>query len=330
MKKLLSIAICLFISIGLFAQGEQDSGSADKPVTLKFGVDGNTASIEYAVAVKFADTLKEVSGGKMTCDIFPNGQLGNAKEMIQQVTMNELDAYMEPIGGVSSLIPELSVLEMAYVVKDLDHIERILTSDWGEKIQKELSSDFNIKVLDQTLFGTRQTSSNKPLNSIADYKGLRIRTPNSRGLKNWAEAMGGRPTTIAFNEVYLALKTNSIDAQENPLPTIESKKFYEAQAAIAIDNHVVQDKSILFSQARWDKLSDEQHSWLEVAGHAAKEESIKLVTEESDKLIGFFQSEGLTITYPDIKPMQEAMKPYYAKIEEELGVQGLIERLIKL
>ncbi|WP_319560127.1 DctP family TRAP transporter solute-binding subunit [Marispirochaeta sp.] len=332
MKKPIVFILCLLSIASVFAEGSKETSSAQssKPVVLKFGVNGNTTSVEYTVAVRFADTLKDLSGGSLSCEIFPNGQLGNAKEMISQISMNELDAYMEPIGGVSTLIPELSVLEMAYVVRDLDHIASILESDWGQKIQDQLKNDYNIRVLDQTLFGTRQTSSNKPLHSIADYKGLRIRTPNSRGLKDWAEAMGGRPTTIAFSEVYLALKTNSVDAQENPLPTIESMKFYEAQKAIAIDNHVVQDKSILFSEKRWQSLNDKQHEWLKAAAKAANEESINTITRNSRKLIQFFKDQGLEITYPDTAPMRKAMAPYYAKIEQELNVPGLVEKLAGL
>lgn len=330
MKKLLVIALLLLVSASLFAAGQQEQVSADKPVVLKFGVDGNTMSVEYKVAQKFAETLGSISNGMVTATIYPNGQLGDAKAMLQQIAMNELDAYMEPIGGISTMVPELAILEMAYVVKDLDHIARILGSDWGKDIQEKLASDYNLMILDQTLFGTRQTSSNKPLYSIDDYKGLRIRTPNSRGLKDWAEAMGGRPTTIAFNEVYLALKTNSVDAQENPLPTIESMKFYEAQAAVAIDNHVIQDKSIIFSQKRWESLAAEQQGWLRTAGKAAKDESIKLVTESTDQIIAFFKSEGLTITYPDVEPMRKAMAPYYVKIEKELGVPGLVDQLARL
>ena len=291
MKRLFIVLMCFVAAASVFATGAGEGDSAES-IVLKFGVNGNTESVEYAAAVKFAETLASVSDDSMTCDIFPNGQLGDAKEMINQISMNELDLYMEPIGGVSTLIPELSVLEMAYVVKDLDHIGRILESDWGKGIQKKLAENFNIYVLGQTLFGTRQTSSNKPLYSIDDYKGLRIRTPNSRGLKDWAEAMGGRPTSIAFAEVYLALKTNSVDAQENPLPTINAMKFYEAQSAIAIDNHVVQDKSILLSNKRWESLSSKQQGWMKEAADAAKQESVRLITEQSNELIQFFQDNG--------------------------------------
>ncbi|MDR9858992.1 DctP family TRAP transporter solute-binding subunit [Treponema socranskii] len=329
MKKLYTVLLSAGIAAGLFAAGQGDAGNA-KNVTLRFGVDGNTASVEYAVAQKFAATLEQLSGGTVKAELFPNGQLGNAKEMIQQITMNELDAYMEPMGGVSTLIPELAVLESGYVVRDLDHLDKIMASEWGVRMQKKMQDEFNMRVISSTLFGARQTSSNRPLHTINDYKNLRIRIPNSRGIKDWAEAVGARPTSIAFSEVYLALKTNSVDAQENPLPTIESMKFYEAQNAVAIDNHIVQDKSILFSQKRWESLSKQQQEWIMQAGKAAKDESIKRINENSEKIIAFFKSRGLTITYPDTAPMRKAMAPKYAALEKELGVEGLIAKLAAL
>ncbi|MFO7971986.1 MAG: hypothetical protein R6U40_09575 [Desulfobacterales bacterium] len=99
---------------------------------------------------------------------------------------------------------------------------------------------------------------------------------------------------------------------------------------MAIDNHSVQDKSILFSEKRWQSLTDEQKDWIMQASEAAKEESVKLITEKSEELITFFEEEGLTITYPDTEPMFEAMKPYYDKIEEELNTPGLVEELANL
>ncbi len=327
-KKIALIALAMMAStVMVFASGAEESGGSKGPIVMKFGVDDNTTSIEYKVAVKMNETLESLSGGTMKFEIFPGGTLGNAKEMVNQITLGELDAYMEPLGGLNQQVPELSVLEMAYVVKDLDHLKRVLQSDWGKGIQDKLLSDTGIRVLDMTLFGTRQTSSNRPLKSIEDYKGLRMRVPSSRGLKDWAEAMGARPTSIAFAEVYLALKTNSVDGQENPLPTINSMKFYEAQKAIAIDNHVVQDKSILFSDKRWQALSDQQKEWLKKAAAAASEESVRLVTEQSNSLIQFFKDQGLEITYPESAPMMKAMKPYYDKFEKELNITGLIEKI---
>jgi len=326
---LLTAGVLMVFSAGR-KEAAGETTKKEAPLVMKFGVNDNTTSIEYKVAAKLNEKLMELSGGQLKFDIFPDGQLGNAKEMVNQVMMGLLDAYQEPLGGLNQQIPELSILEMPYIVKDFDHLKRIVKSDWGKSILDRLEKNHNIKILDMTLFGIRQTSSNRPLRSMADYKGLRIRVPASRGLRDWAEAMGGRPTAIAFAEVYLALKTNTVDAQENPLPTIYSMKFYEAQKAIAIDNHLVQDKSILFSFKRWNSLSEKQQGWLKEAATVASAESVKLVTEQSESLIKFFKEQGLEITYPDTAPMREAMKPYYEKFEAEKNIQGLTEKLMKM
>ncbi len=324
--KVLLLLVFLSLAVSVYAQGSEEQ----KPIAMKFGVGDNTQSVEYAVAIKFVETAEELSSGSLKFTIFPNEQLGNAKEMLTLVSMNELDVFMEPIGGAGVIIPEVGPINMAYVVKDFDHFNRIMESDWGKDIKEKFRKEHNIRILGSTLFGTRQTSSNKPLYSIEDYKGLRMRVPDSRTLKNWAEAMGTSPTPISFKELYLALKTNSVDAQENPLPTIDSMKFYEAQSAIAIDNHVVQDLSLMFSEKRWQSLTAEQQDALMQAAAAAKKESVKLITESTNKLIQFFEDQGLEITYPDVEPMRDAMIPYYEKLEKELNVPGLIKKLSQM
>ncbi|TVQ97671.1 MAG: DctP family TRAP transporter solute-binding subunit [Spirochaetaceae bacterium] len=333
MRKIGLIVLCIALigALPLFSAGSREAAEG-APVTLRFGVNGNTQSIEYYASVVFAETLERVSGGQMRANIFPGGQLGDAAEMVTQITMNELDIYTEPIGGagISAIIPELGLLEMPYVVTSLDHLKRIMDSPWGQEMLTKLSTENNIRVLGHGLFGIRQTSSNRPLNTIDDFRGLRIRTPNSRAIIDWANAVGARPTPVAFAEVYLALQTGSVDAQENPLPTIESMKFYEVQSHIALTNHVYQDRSVLFSERRWQSLSEQQRGWVAQASQAFVDETIELTNKMSEDLIGYFTEQGVTITRPELAPFQRAMAPAYERMERELGKPGLISSLAQL
>lgn len=333
MKKIYSFFVIamLLVTAPAFSAGSREADPA-APVTLRFGVNGNTQSIEYLASVQFAETLARVSNGQMRADVFPGGQLGDAAEMVTQVTMNELDVYTEPIGGagISAIIPEMGLLEMPFVVKDLDHLKRIMDSSWGQEMLGVLRNENNIRVLGHGLFGVRQTSSNVPLNSIADFQGLRIRVPNSRALIDFANAVGARPSPVAFAEVYLALQTGSVDAQENPLPTIESMKFYEVQSHIAMTSHVYQDRSVLFSERRWQSLSEQQRQWVSQASAAFVDETVRLTNQMSDELISYFESQGLTVTYPDQEPFRRAMQRAYQQLEQELGKPGLITNLANL
>jgi TRAP-type C4-dicarboxylate transport system substrate-binding protein len=152
MRKITIALLFVSLTFSLLANGQGEATSSNETMSLKFGINGNTSSMEYASALEFKKVLETESNGTIICDLFPNGQLGDAKEIVNQVTMNELDLYMEPIGGLSTLVPELAVLELSYVVSDLDHIARILESDWGKKIHEELKN-MNIRILNQTLFG---------------------------------------------------------------------------------------------------------------------------------------------------------------------------------
>jgi tripartite ATP-independent transporter DctP family solute receptor len=185
-----------------------------------------------------------------------------------------------------------------------------------------------VQVLDVWYFGTRQTTANKVINSIEDMKGLRLRTPNVPFLMDYAQAVGATPAPVAFAEVYLALQTNQVDGQENPLPTIQAMKFYEVQKSIALTSHFVASKAVIISNKTWEKLSEEQRGWIMQAAEAGRAVTNELIKKDEANLVSFFEQKGLTVTKPDVAPFREAMKPFYAKLEEKFGA-GSIAELMK-
>ncbi|GLO62614.1 sialic acid-binding periplasmic protein SiaP [Vibrio sp. MACH09] len=297
--------------------------------TLMFGLEGSLTSPPYLGAKKTAEVLEEVSGGELKMNVYPASQLGSVHDMLEQASVGELDVTMQVFGGMARYIPRLEVLETAYVVRDFEHLQKIFNSNWGNEVKSELIDNFQLRPIDNWYFGSRQTSSNKPLNSYDDFKGLKLRVPNAKALINFAKSAQARPTPVAFAEVYLALQTNAVDGQENPLPTIESMKFYEVQKNIAMTSHVVQDQAIVISDSTWADLSEQEKSWLMKAIKAGGEYNNQLVKEKEQKLIDFFKSEGVKFTYPDLKPFRNAMKEYYADIDKQYG-ENTVEQLTSL
>ncbi len=161
---------------------------------------------------------------------------------------------------------------------------------------------------------------------MEDLAGLRMRTPNVPFLIAYAENVGATPAPVAFAEVYLALQTNQVDAQENPLPTIEAMRFDEVQGHIAITNHFVASIAMMISNDLWTGLSDEERGWIAeaVAGGGAENDSRTFVAEE--ELLETFEGRGLTISRPDLEPFRAAMQPYYDQLEAEFG-DGAIARV---
>lgn len=291
---------------------------------LTFGMQDNEVSNVYQGAQAFQAKLAELSGGEMTVNLFPSSTLGDFKAMVAQVQAGELDMVMTGYPDMSYIIPELKLIGAPYVVRDFDHLKKIVAGPWGQKMDAKFAEQ-GVQLLDVWYYGTRQTTANKPINSMDDLKGLRLRTPNVPFLIAYAEAVGATPAPVAFAEVYLALQTNQVDAQENPLPTIEAMKFFEVQSAIAMTNHFVASSAIQISKATWDSLSAEEQGWVREAVAAGGAVSDGLTFGKEKTLAADFAAKGLTITEPDLAPFRAAMKPYYDQLEAEFGAGSIAE-----
>ncbi len=291
---------------------------------LTFGMQDNEVSNVFKGAQAFGEKLEELSGGELTVNLFPSGTLGDFKAMVAQLQAGELDMVITGYPDMSYVISELKLVGAPYVVDDFAHLEEIVDGPWGQEMDAKFGEQ-GVEMLDLWYYGTRQTTANKPIESIDDMKGLRMRTPNVPFLIAYAENVGATPAPVAFQEVYLALQTNQVDAQENPLPTIDAMKFYEVQDHVAMTNHFVASAAILMSNGTWESLSEEEQGWVREAIEAGGEVSDEMTVKAEEDLIATFEERGLTITRPDLAPFREAMQPYYDELEAEFGEGAIAE-----
>ncbi|SFD33728.1 sialic acid TRAP transporter substrate-binding protein SiaP [Tropicimonas isoalkanivorans] len=285
---------------------------------LTLGLQDNEATPVYKGAAEFAEKLEEVSGGEMTVKLFPSATLGDFKAMVQQAQAGELDLVITGYPDMSYTIPELKLIGAPYVVGDYAQLKEIVAGPWGQEMAGKFEEK-GIHVLDVWYYGTRQTTANKPINSIEDMQGLRLRTPNVPFLIAYAEAVGATPAPVAFPEVYLALQTNQVDAQENPLTTIDAQKFYEVQSSVALTNHFVASSAVLIGKDAWDGFSDQEREWVSTAIAAGGALNDELLETGEAELLTVFEEKGLTITRPDLEPFKAAMQSYYDELEAEFG-----------
>lgn len=295
-------------------------------VTLRLGMQLPETHPSYKGAMEIKRTLEDLSKGTMTVKVFPNSQLGDFKAMVSQVQAGDLDMAMTGYPDMSYVIPELKLIGAPYVISDYKHLQAVLKSPYGQRMDAKFREK-GIRVMDVWYEGARHTTANRPINSMADLKGLKMRTPNVPFLIEYARGVGATPAPVAFAEVYLALQTRQVDAQENPLPTIEAAKLYEVQKHIALTGHFIASSSILMSEKNFAKLTDAQKGWVSEAVKAGGVVSSGLVAEAETRLIEFFRSKGLTVNTVDTAPFRAAMKGYHDKLEAEFGA-GEIQKII--
>lgn len=303
--------------------------SAQAATNLKLGMQASVGSVEYTSAKLLADTVKDMSKGDLTISIFPSAQLGDDRAMLQQLTMGDLDFTYAEFARIGLWIPAAEAVGLPYVVKDYAHIQRIFDSEFGKDVKQKMQSQYSWVALDTWYNGTRQTTSNRPLEKMSDFKGLKLRVPNAKPNLNYAKLSGASPTPMSFSEVYLALQTNAVDGQENPLPTIKTMKFYEVQANLALTNHIVNDQMVIISDITWQKLSAEQQALISKAVVQTGKAHTASVMKQEAELVAYFESQNVNVTYPDLAPLREAMKPLYAEFNEKVGDQ-LVEKLASM
>jgi tripartite ATP-independent transporter DctP family solute receptor len=253
----------------------------------------------HTQSVWAAGELAKRTNGRYTIDVYPSSQLGKETDINQGLSLGSVDMIISGSSFAARSYAPIGVTYYPYVFRDANHLLAYTKSDVFKELAKGYTDKTGHQILAVTYYGARHTSSNKPLKTCADMKGLKIRVPDVPAYLAMPRACGANTAPIAFAEVYLALQNGTVEAQENPLTTIEAKKFYEVQKHIALTGHIVDHLNTVVSANLWKKLSDEDKKiFSEVAQEAATRATAEIQSKEKE-LIGFFKDKGLTVSEVD-------------------------------
>ena len=239
--------------------------AADRTVTIRMAHTLPATDPIGRGAERFSETVGKLSHGTVKVAIFPNNQLGGENQVLAQERQGSIQMAATAAGTLGNLVPDISVLDAPYIWEDWATEKKVLSGPVFQHFQKELEAK-GLQLLSATWFyGRRNLTCNKPINKPADAEGLKIRTPPAPVNLLSAEVLGGKGTPMDFPQVYLALKTGTIDCEENPLPTILSGKLYEVQKYIMMTHHIQQSQVVTMNLAFWRQLSPDQQKAVQTA-----------------------------------------------------------------
>ncbi|MGL6063989.1 MAG: sialic acid TRAP transporter substrate-binding protein SiaP [Fusobacteriaceae bacterium] len=317
MKKIWKMMALLIFILGTTVFG------AEKIFKLKMGLTSNNVSNEYKAAEFFANNLKEKSKGRIDLSLYPSSQLGDDKTMLEQLSAGVLDFTFLEMGRFNLYFPEAQVFSLPYMFENFEALKKASKdTEIGRLITEKVNKQLNITILSQGYNGTRQTTSNRAINSIDDMKGLKLRVPKAEANLEFAKLSGASATPMAFSEVYLALQTNAVDGQENPLSAIRAQKFYEVQKYLALTNHIINDQLYIVSNDAMKKLPEDLKKIVKEEAIKAAKYHTELFVKEEASAIEFFKSQGVTVTTPDLIPFKKSMQPFYDKYVKKNGKVG--------
>ena len=252
----------------------------------------------HTESVWAAEEIKKRSNGKFDIQVFPASSLGKETDINQGLTLGSVDIIISGPSFAARTLPRFGIAYYPFIFRDGDHLLAYSKSALFQEIASEFRAKTGIQVTAYTYYGARQTSAQKPFKECADVKGLKIRVPDAPAYTATWQACGANPTPIAFAEVYLALQNGTVDAQENPLTTIEAKKFFEVQKSIMLTSHIVDGVITMVAPHVWNTLSPaEQKMFTEVMQEAAARASTKIKKREAELMDIFKKKGGLLYVY---------------------------------
>ncbi len=268
---------------------------------LKYAHVYETSEPFHTSAVWAAGEIAKRTNGRYTVDVFPASQLGKETDINQGLSLGSVDMIMSGSSFAAKNYAPLGVTYYPYTFRDADHLLAYTKSDIFKELTKGYTDKTTHQIVAVTYYGVRHTSSNKAIKSCGDMKGLKIRVPDVPAYLAMPRACGANTAPIAFAEVYLALQNGTVEAQENPLTTIDAKKFYEVQKYIVLTGHIVDHLNTVISGLLWAKLSDEDKKiFTEVSLEAAAKATGEIKVNEA-KMVDIFKGRGITVTEVDKK-----------------------------
>src|SRR5689334_19212370 len=272
------------------------TGSAFAQTKLKWAHVYETSEPFHTASVWAAQEIEKRSAGRYHIDVYPASQLGKENDINQGLTLGTVDLIISGSSFAAKSFPRIGVTYYPYTFRGVEHLLAYTKSDIYKELTKGYEDKSGNHIAATTYYGVRQTTSNKPIAKCADMKGLKMRVPDVPAYLAMPRACGANTAPIAFAEVYLALQNGTVEAQENPLTTIEAKKFFEVQKNIVLTGHIVDHLNTVISGGLWKKLSDaDKKIFTDVAQEAAAKATAEIKTNEG-KLVDFFKQKGLTVT----------------------------------
>lgn len=278
----------------------------------------------------FKDELDKTAPGQFDSQINLNASLFKQGTEPAAMARGNLELTSMSAFDIAKIIPEFAILTTGYVIRDPEHLMKVLNGPIGEELNKMVSEKMDITILAPLYLGTRQLNLREVRNvkTPADLKGVKLRMPGSKEWLFLGEALGVTPTPLAFGEVYLGLKTGTIDGQDNPLPTVRSAKFYEVTKQITLTNHLVDGIFISISNKMWNSLSADQKTKVKAAAQSAAKYNNENRIKDESQLVDFFKKEGLTVTTPDLDAFRKTVQTAYLNSEyAKAWPKGMLERI---
>lgn len=315
-KTFWSLLALSFLCLTVF-QGCNKTESADN--RQKTIVLAHAMHLTHPVTIamdRMAKYVEEYSGGQLKIQIYPTGQLGGERELLELVQIGTIG--MTKISGavLENIVPPIQAFSLPYLFRDDEHIEKVLWGEVGEALLLE-GEKYMLKGLAYYDAGQRSFyTKDRPIMTPEDLAGMKIRVQPSVMAMNLIRSFGGSPTPLSYGELYTAFQGGIVDGAENNPPSFYTSRHYEVTNHYVLDEHTAVPDVLVINTRVWERLSDQEKKWLRQAVDKSVEDQRELWRDSVEESLQVVQEAGVEVIYPDKEPFRKQVQPIYDQIRQ--------------
>lgn len=314
-----------------FVLGLAYGTAAHAQMTIKIGhtdIQRPFDSPHAAMSVVFKGVLEQVTGGKIQVNIFPASQLGKEREMMEAVKLGTMEAVIITEGTTVNFFPPMGVLGIPFLYPSIDVAWKVMDGPFGQELNETMRKQTGLRVVGTAAPGPfRNFGTNKPVQKVADLKGVRIRTMEHPAHQAMVRALGAAPTPLPFGELYSALKSGIVDGLELPYQAILNMKLNEVISHVIVDGHLFNQTFLIVSDKWFSSLPAEHQAAVLKAGAAAEKAGRGLVQIWEAVGAEELRSKGVKLYFPTASELKEfrerAQPPVLDMLKKELDAKWI-------
>ncbi|WP_291297340.1 sialic acid TRAP transporter substrate-binding protein SiaP [Elioraea sp.] len=292
---------------------------ADAQTRLRFAHVYETNEPYHTEALWAAEEINKRTSNRYRMEVFAASALGNEPAINEALTLGTIDMIYTGAAFAGSRFRPIAISNAPFIFRDFDHWLAYRQSDLFKELAAGYDRATGHRILALTYYGARHVTANKPVNRPEDMRGMKLRVPQAPLYLMFARSVGANATPIAFAEVYLALQNGTVDGQENPLPTIQAKKFFEVQSHISLTGHISESLVTIASGSLWRRLSAADRAVFEEVWREAANRATFAIRTAEETLPGWFEQQGRTVVRPDRAAFRAAAVPLHNDAQAGAG-----------
>lgn len=329
MKKLLAMTLCLLMVLSLCACGSKDAATNAaqsaatwddvEPIVINYGHANATTETNNIMVENWMNAVKEASGGKVSFNYYPGGQLGTYVEIIEQIDTGALDMSITDLSLFESYVPEFGILYSPFIIDSYEHAEAVCYGEAGQLIKDCVAKNTKTYLLGYIMNGKRIVDTTVAINSLEDCKGVILRTPEAQVYTDTFNMLGMSPTPMSLTDTYTAIQTGTVQGFECPAQAIYNGGYHAIAPFIWKSGHMYSFQGWTANQAFWDNLPEIARTTMVQCWEDLQDSYNEMLIADEDNVYANMVKEGCTITEVDRQSLIDLCSDYWSTKAQSIG-----------